>query len=185
MKPPAIGEAIGEGWKAVKANLVPTIIAFICAALLCIIPLVGGLLALPGFAHIGLKLVRGQKPEPADGFIVFKQSVMDHIIMGIIQAIGMILCCIGVYVTQGLFFQGTFLIGDKKMKWGEAKDKCMAEIKPNLMAWVIFVFVVGLVGGLGSILCGVGVLITGPIAVTALAYAYEKTLGAGGGAAKA
>ncbi len=183
--PPGIGEALGEGWKAYKANLVPGLIAFFCAGLLSIIPVVGGLLAMPGFANVALKLVRGQKPEPADGFIIFKQSIMDHIIMGILQAIGCILCGIGILITMPLFFQGTYLLVDKGMKWGEAKDKCMAEIKPNLVGWIIFCLVCMIVGQLGVILCVVGVFITGPIAACAMAYAYEKTLGGGGGAAPA
>jgi len=179
--PPGIGEAIGEGWKAYKANLVPGLIAFFCAGLLGLIPIVGGLLAMPGFANVALKLVRGQKPEPADGFIIFKQSVVDHIIMVILQMIGVILCGFGQLITQPLFFQGTYLILDKGMKWGEAKDKCMAEIKPNLMGWVIFCFVLSIVAFLGVIACVVGVFITGPIAMCGMAYAYEKTLGGGGG----
>jgi len=38
--------------------------------------------------------------------------------------------------------------------------------------------VLGLVGAAGAILCGVGLLITLPIATIGWAYAYEQTFGA-------
>ena len=174
--PPGIGEALGEGWKAYKTNLVPGLIGFLCAGVLGFIPFVGPLLAMPGYANVALKLVRGQKPEPGDGFIVFQQSVGDHILMGLLQIIGILLCFVGLLVTQPLFLFGTYLIMDKGMKWGEAKDKCLADVKPNLIGWIIFFFVVGIVASLGMFLCGVGVLLTGPIGICAIAYAYEKSV---------
>ena len=174
--PPGIGEALGEGWKAYKANLVPGLIGFLCAGVLGFIPVVGPFLAMPGYANVALKLVRGQKPEPGDGFIVFQQSIADHIIIGLLQIIGILLCFVGVLITQPLFVPGTFYILDKGMKWGEAKDKCLADVKPNLISWIIFFLITGIVALLGIILCCVGVLLTGPIAMCAVAYAYEKSL---------
>jgi uncharacterized membrane protein len=181
--PPGIGEAIGEGWKAAKPNLVPLIIGFLITGILS--SFIVGILCVPGMMWMSLKAVRGQKPEIGDLFIGFKEGLVDHLIMILLQYLGFILCCVGIYITGPLFFQGTFLILDKKMKWGEAKDTCMAEIKPNLMGWIIFWFVVGLVGGLGQIACVIGILVTMPVAFCAMAYSYEKTLAGGGGAAPA
>ncbi len=176
MNPPPIGEALTVGWEKFKENMVPTIVAMLCAMLLGLIPVVGGFLALPGICLVSLKVLRGQLPEPRDGFVGFTQP-MDNIVLGLFQILGLIACCIGVYVTQAIFVPGTFLIVDKSMTWSDAKDRCMEQIKPNWVAWTIFFFVVGLVGGLGSILCGIGILFTLPIATIALAYAYEQTLG--------
>ena len=68
------------------------------------------------------------------------------------------------------------------MTWTQAKDVCVARITPNWVAWTLFTFVVGLVGASGAILCGVGIVVTMPIAALALAYAYERSVsGAGRG----
>ena len=183
VNPPGIGEALGAGWNAYKANWGAALLAYLCAWVVGLIPFVGGFFALAGFCNVSLKLVRGQKPEPGDGFVAFNRGLVDHIVMGLLQAVGILLCCIGVLFTQGVFYSGTFLILDKGMTWQKAKDECWARVKPNVLNWIIFYFVVGIVGSLGFILCIVGALATVPMAMCAIAYAYEKSLG-GGGAAK-
>jgi len=176
MNPPPIGEAIGVGWSTFRQNPVPILIGLLCAALLGLIPFVGGGLAFAGMMNVSLKALRGQTPEPGDGFVAF-QAAVDNIIMGLLQIVGILLCCVGVYVTQALFFQGSLLIVDKGIGWSEAKDRCLDQLKPNWLAWTIFCFVLGLVGSLGAVLCGVGILLTLPIATIGFAYAYEQTLG--------
>jgi len=175
MNPPPIGEALGAGWNAVKAQMVPVIIGTLCALLLGIIPVVGGFLAMPGLLLVAQKALRGEKPEPADGFVGF-QAAVDYIVIGLLQIVGLIACCIGVYVSQAVFIPGVFLILNKKSSWQEAKDVCIAQIWPNWLSWTIFTLVTAIVGSLGSILCGVGILVTLPIATCAWAYAYEQTL---------
>lgn len=176
MNPPPIGEALTVGWNAYKEKLVPVTLGVFCASLLALIPLVGGGLAFAGMMHVSLKALRGQEPTAADGFVGFNAAV-DHIVMGLLQIVGLIACCLGVYVTQALFFQGSILILEKNLNWSDAKDRCLASFKDTWVAWTIFVLVVGLVGSLGAIACGIGIYFTLPIATIALAYAYEQTLG--------
>ena len=64
------------------------------------------------------------------------------------------------------------------MGWEQAKDECLARVKPNWGAWTLFTLAVGLVGASGAILCGIGVLFTAPIAMIALAYGYQRAFGA-------
>lgn len=175
MSPVPLGDALKAGWESFKAQPVPILIGLLCAMLVGIIPVVGGFLAFPGLLYISLKAVRGQTPEAGDAFIAFQKPV-DHIVMGLLQAVGVLACCIGVYTTQGLFFQGSLLIIDKGLGWSEAKDLCMGRLKESWVGWSVFAFVVGLVGGLGTILCIVGVFATIPIAFGAFAYAYEHGL---------
>jgi uncharacterized membrane protein len=59
------------------------------------------------------------------------------------------------------------------MSWEQAKDECLARVKPNWLEWTLFTLVVGLVGASGAILCVVGVFVTAPVAMLAMAYAYE------------
>ncbi len=177
MNPPPIGEALSVGWAKFKDNMVPVLIGILCAALLGLIPVVGQFLAMPGMFLVALKALRGQAPEPSDGFVGM-QAAVDNIVMGLLQILGLIACCVGQIVTQAIFFQGTFLIVDKGMTWSDAKDKCMDEIKPNWLNWTVFVFVMSLVAASGMIACIVGVFFTAPIALIAYAYAYEQTLGA-------
>jgi hypothetical protein len=177
MNPPPIGEGLSVGWNTFKNNYNVLLIPLLCAFAVGLIPIVGGFLALPGMLLVSLKVLRGQTPETGDGFVGF-QAFVDHLVMGILQALGLIACCIGVYVTQALFLPGTLLIVDKGLGWSDAKDRCLEEIKPNLLAWVLYTFVLGLVAAAGLIACGVGIFVTLPIATIGWAYAYDQTLGA-------
>ncbi len=175
MNPPSFGDALGAGWQAFKAQPVPLLIAMLCAMLLALIPLVGGMLATPGLLWVGLKALRGQNVEVGDAFVSF-QRPLDHIVMGLFQIAGLLLCCIGVYVTQGLFFQGSLLIVDKGYDWNRAKDACL-ELKGNWLGFTLFALVIGLVAAAGTLACIIGVFVSVPVAMIAFAYAYEHGLG--------
>jgi|SRR5579862_2651186 len=177
MNPPPIGEGLSVGWNTLKTNVSVLVVPFLCAIILNFIPIVGGFFAMPGMLLVSLKILRGQTPEANDGFVGF-QAFMDNLMMGILQIAGALLCCIGAVITQALFIPGSLLIVDKGLGWSDAKDRCLDEIKPNLMAWIIYTFVLGLVGASGMILCGIGIFVTLPIATIGWAYAYEQTLGA-------
>ena len=166
--PPPFGEALTVGWNAVKPQMVPAAIASFCAYLANMIAM-----GTPGFFLIAKKLLRGEKPEPADGFIGFSKFA-DYFIMGLLASSGVIACFVGMFITIPLFLPGFYFIMEHNMTWSQAKDKCMELVKPHLMSWAIFQFVVLFVGGLGSIACFVGVFVTMPVGFCACYYAYEK-----------
>ena len=176
--PPPIGEALRVAWETYQRDMVPIAVAVACALLLGAIPILGGGLSLAGMMHVGLKALRGQRPAPADGFIGLSDNAIDHVVMGLLQLSGILACCLGLYVTQALFFPGTVMILQRGIGWEEAKDECLARVKPNWGPWTIFVLALGIVGGSGALLCGIGVLFTAPIGMIALAYGYEKAFGA-------
>jgi hypothetical protein len=171
--PPPIGEALGAGWTSLQQNPAPILIGMLCAMVVGLVPILGAGLAFAGMMKVSLKALRGQTPEPADGFSGLSDNAIDHIVMGLLQLVGLIACCIGIYVTQGIFFPGTLMILDRGMSWEQAKDECLARVKPNWLEWTLFTLVVGLVGASGAILCVVGVFVTAPVAMLAMAYAYE------------
>ena len=177
VSPPPIGYALRIAWQTFQRDMVPIAVAMLCAMLLAMIPLLGGGLALAGMMHVSLKALRGQTPAAADGFIGLSDNAIDHVVMGLLQIVGLVACCIGVYVTQAIFYPGTIMILQRGIGWEEAKDECMARVKPNWGAWTIFTLAIGLVGGSGALLCGIGVLFTAPIAMIALAWGYQQAFG--------
>jgi hypothetical protein len=175
VNPPPIGEALDAAWTAFKRDYAAILIGTLCAMLLGLVPVVGGGLAMAGLMRVSLKALRGQTPEPADGFIGL-QAPVDHIVMGLLQIAGLLACCVGVYVSQAVFLPGTALILEKGMSWNRAKDVCIAQVWPNWGPWTLFVFVAGLVGASGAILCGIGAIATVPLAGLMLAYAYDRVI---------
>jgi len=182
VNPPGIGEALGAGWNAFKANMGIFIGATLVIFVAGIVPFLP-LLLMPGLYSMSLKAVRGQNPEFGELFLMFTDRFVDHLMMLLLQICGAIACGIGQLITQPLFLPGSFLVIDKKMAWKAAMNECMSRVKPNLLNWIIFVVVILIVGILGSIACIVGILVTAPMAMCAIAYGYEKAFS--GGPAKA
>jgi hypothetical protein len=175
VNPPPIGEALDAAWTVLKKDYAAILIASLCALLLGLVPLVGGGLAMAGLFRVSFKALRGQTPEPADGFIGLEKPV-DHIVMGLLQIVGVVACCVGVYVSQAVFFPGTALILEKGMDWNRAKDVCVARIWPSWAPWTLYTLVAGLIGASGALLCGIGAIATVPLAGLMLAYAYERAI---------
>ena len=94
--------------------------------------------------------------------------------MGLLQIVGILACCVGVYVSQAIFFPGTALIIERGIGWEQAKDVCVARIWPNWGPWTLYAGR-GPRRASGALLCGIGVIVTAPLAVLALAYAYEAS----------
>jgi uncharacterized membrane protein len=176
--PPPIGESLSVGWKTFQQNPVPILLGMLCAMVIGLVPILGAGPAFAGMMKVSLRALRGDVPAPADGFAGLSDNAVDHIVMGLLQMVGLLACCIGVYVSQGIFFPGSLLILERNLTWDEARDVCWKQVKPNWLPWTLFALLAGLVGASGMILCFVGVLFTAPIAMIAMAHAYEKTFGA-------
>ena len=178
--PPGIVEALSAGWNAYKANFGPVLIGTLCSIVCTFVPIIGGYLAAAGIHNVSLKAVRGIKPEPADGFIGFKK-IVDYIVIGLLQGCGVLLCIVGLIVTMPLFMMGGFLIFDRDVTWSVAKDICMEHVKPNLIKWILFHFLLWIAAMLltfvGLLMCIVGVFFVMPIINCTLAYAYDYAFG--------
>jgi len=68
------------------------------------------------------------------------------------------------------------LVVDKRMKAFDAIKGSMRLVKGQWLKMILFLFVVGIVSYLGIILCGVGMLITMPIGLAALASCYLRNV---------
>lgn len=179
VSPPPIGEALRVAWQTFQRYPVPIVLGTLCAILVSLIPLAGVGLAFAGFMKVSLKALRGQAPEAADGFAGLFDNAIDHIVMGLLQLTGFLACCVGVYVTQALFSPGTVLILERGASWEQAMNSCLEQVKPNWVEWTLFTFVVMALGASGMLLCFAGVLVTAPVAMLAMAYAYDRSFGAG------
>jgi len=171
--PPQPGEALAAGWSALRQNLKPVLLATLCAVLLCLIPLVGVFLALPGVLKAALKAVRGEPPRASDGFSGLR-APLDHIMIGLLQSAGIVLLCLGIHITQGIFIWGSFLILEQGMGWAEAKDVCMAGFRKDWLGWTLFVAIIACVGSLGILAVGVGLFVSIPFGACSLAWAYDR-----------
>ncbi len=138
-------------------------------------PLIGGLY------NFYLKLIRRQPASLADAFAgfgpQFGQLVLGSLCVSFLTTIGFFLCLIpGFYLSVSWRFTLPAII-DKRLGFQDAMKLSRQTVKGRW--WPVFALLLlsGLIGAAGLLACCVGVLLTMPIAIGAILYAYEDLLG--------
>lgn len=157
-------------------NGVP-MLGFLIPPLQGVVGLVAAALLLPGMIRTGIKQIRGEAIAPGDIFSATDVFVGAAVVI-IATAAGFIACGIGVLVTSTLFFFALPLLVDKRVSFGDALSKSMEVTKQNFWFFLVYMIVIRMVAGLGSVACGIGILVTMPMAVLGMVVAYERTFNA-------
>lgn len=182
-----IGEWLSEAWTIVSQDLVTHILLALIVGLGS--GITGGLLAGPlmgGYLWIIFNKMKNPSYTPqvgdvAKGFENFVQLLLVGIVGGLIASLGTIACVIGVFFTSALVVLALPLVVERNMAFWPAITESINKTKQDLMGWVVFVLVVGLLNALGSSIA-VGFLITLPLGITALAIGYRAVYGLSGAA---
>ncbi len=192
-----MGSWIEQGFDLYKKHIGVLLVPSLLAVVLSIVSI--GILAGPmmvGMILIVFKLMSNAeaKPQPGDvfqGFNYFVHAFLFVLVWGLIgyvgQAIlflvpvlGLLLApifaiCLGTAVMFGLF-----LIADRKAEFWPASMTSLDKVKANFVPFLLFNFVASVIGGIGAILCGIGVFLTLPIYICIVAVAYRDVFGAVG-----
>lgn len=135
-----------------------------------------------GFFRMAIANVRTGRAEIGQMFSA-GDAILNLIVAGILTTIatslGFLACIVPGLLLSGLFMFVTPLIVDKKQGALEAIGNSFNALKPQMLMAVLFLIVVVLVGALGALACGVGVLVTAPLALLAVAITYNNFLGGG------
>ena len=191
-----IGEALSYGWMKLQENIGPLVSAAVAilavnllfwllgrgflAGLMSLIGWFVSILISMGLIRIALKIVDGQPVETADLFQRADQALpyfVASVIVGVIVGVGFIFLIVpGIYLAVTFGFFG-YNIVDKEHGIVESIEQSAAITKAQ--KWDLFAFGVALFffNLLGAIALGVGLLITVPVSLLAMAYVYRKISG--------
>jgi len=192
----SIGEALGYGWKKLQQNVGPLVSAALAilavniifwflgrgslAGLMSLIGWFVSVLISMGLIRIALKIVDGRPVETADLFQRIDLAIpyiIASIIVGVLVAIGFVFLIVpGIYLAITFGFFG-YNIVDKEHGIMESIEQSAAITRAQ--KWDLFAFgvVVFLFNLAGAIALGIGLLITIPTSLIALAYVYRKLNG--------
>jgi len=185
------GEWIGSGFELYKENLGVLILASLIAMVLSVATL--GILAGPmmaGVLLITLSLFDKKEPRPQvgdvfKGFDYFLQTLLFFIvwglgifvasvILGLVPCVGQLASVLLVFVAHAFLMFGLFLIIERQMDFWPASMASFEKIKTNFLPFLGFSVVVGIIGSIGGIACGIGVCLTAPIQACILTVAYRE-----------
>ncbi len=144
-----------------------------------------GILAGPmmvGLILVTLRLLDKSEPKPApgdvfQGFNYFIPAFLFAVVWGIVFFVLSMIPFLGLLLVLagGTFLMfGLFLIADKKMEFWTASMTSFEKVKTNFFPFLGLFVVSYIIGGIGIILCGIGVILTFPIYVCIISVAYRE-----------
>ncbi len=183
MAAPDIGACVSAGINGLKKDPVTHIVTSL------LIGIVGGASAgvLTGPMMVGyMRMIKredeGTKAEIADvfkGFDDFVPALLAVFVSSIIVGIGFMLCFVPGLLIMALVPTAAYLVAVGEKDGINAIKRAFDAIKANLLGSVFCALVLGIVGSIGGILCGIGMILTLPIAFIGM-YHMAKQLTDGG-----
>lgn len=183
MAAPDIGSCVSAGINGLKNNPVTHIVTSL------LIGIVGGVTAglLTGPMMVGyMRMIKtedeGGKAEIADvfkGFDDFVPGLLAVLLSSIIVAIGFMLCFIPGLLIMALVPVATYLVAVGEKDGVNAIKRAWDAVKANLVSAFFCGLVLAIIGSLGSLLCGIGIILTLPIAFIG-SYHMAKQMTDGG-----
>lgn len=170
----------------VLANLIATILGAVTLGIL-LGPMLAGLIIIA----LGCFDKKEPKPEVGDlfkGFQCFLDSFLFVIIWGavsiacalllnFIPCVGQVISLFASIVINTFLMFGLFLIVDRKMTFWPASLASINLVKTNFFPFAGLMIVVGVLGHIGVLACGIGIIITMPIVACILTVAYRDLFG--------
>lgn len=183
----APGRWIREGWHIVRDDignffLVTLIaVAIIMAASFTVVgPLVvGGPLAAGLFYAVRRRMTEGRTDiiDVFEGFNRFIDALLIGILISIFQMVGLLLCVIPFFIVGAFYLFPYLILIDRNPGVWEAMELSRKMATRDTGGYILFFFALCLLNLLGLMLAGIGVLVTIPVSIAAIAVAYREMEG--------
>ncbi len=186
-----LGEYLKTGWELFKrypgwfAGFF--LIYAVIHAVLHFLPLIGtiasfavGPALLMGNFIVCAKLLQGHTPKFSDfflGFRFFIPLLLTALVGGVLTGIGLVLLVIpGVYLLVGYLFASALVV-DRRLDFWEALETSRRTVNPIWFSMFAFVLLLTIINVAGILLLGVGLLVSVPVSIGAMAAAYHGLFG--------
>lgn len=167
-------------WLLVGATLVEILIA-------SAVPILQSV-CMGGIFFLCLRLIRGERAEFGDGFAGFSIAFLQLFLGGLVQllliSVGLFLCILpGIYLGVAWVFSIPLMV-DRRFDFWPAMELSRKVVHRHW--WTVFGLLLALwvVLFLGACVCGVGYFVAAPVALGAIAFAYEDIFGTQPGASR-
>ena len=184
-----ISSALSRGWALVRDNMAvlvgATVLGWLVTVGLAFVPVLGwvvGFVLLGGLDYLFLRRMRGETVQIGDVFAGFNLAFLNLVMCGLVKVLlvclGLIACILpGIYLGVGYVFALPLVI-DKKMDFWPAMELSRQVVHRHWWSIFALVIVLALVAFAGFLVCGIGEVITIPLASAAFLYVYEDLFGA-------
>ena len=195
---PDVGAAVGYGWKKFQQNVGPLIIVILIPVaasfvvnifgqvvfhnlfgylLFEVIGFIVQAIAGIGVYRVALQITAGEQAVIGKAYQYDRwgEWVIFSLIFGLMVGIGLALCLIPGLFVLAFFGLAPFFFLDRQMSLGDALTAAREAASSKNLAFPVLLTII--VGFLGVIACGIGVLVTAPIAYVGVAFLYRYAAG--------
>jgi uncharacterized membrane protein len=126
------------------------------------------------------KVKKGETLDFGDAFAGFNNFIPNFavgLIFSVSIGIGSMLCIIPAFIIGGIFLYIIPLVAVRHETISNAITLSKNEAMTALVNHIVFFLIVSIISAAGMILCGIGIILTIPIGIAAMASAYENRLG--------
>ena len=186
-----IASCISRGWTLLRDNpgltIGTTLLMIVVSFGLSLLPVIGLLgffinpVLIGGLCYVFTRRIRGENPQVGDAFngftLAFLQLGLGGLVSLLLICVGLVLCVLpGIYLAVAYTFALPLII-DKKYDFWTAMEVSRRVV--NRQWWTMFglVLVLFLLNIVGVLACLVGWIVTAPLTIGALQYAYEDVFG--------
>lgn len=130
---------------------------------------------LGGLYRMAIRQGRGETIQATDLFSALDVAlplIGLGFITQILVTIGTYLCLLPGFIVMGLFMFAPLLVVDRRLGPIQAITESIALLKSQWLMATLFYFVVATIGGLGFLICGIGLVATYPTFLISVALAY-------------
>ncbi|MFN3653304.1 MAG: hypothetical protein ACK47B_27295 [Armatimonadota bacterium] len=133
-----------------------------------------------GMERTAAKQLRGEAIRVADIFSggdVMLRMLGATLLVGLISGLGSIACVLPGLLLGGMLTFVTPLVAEGRMGVLDAMGKSWEVTKPYLWVYLVWFFLLALIGSIGSNLCVIGFAVTWPIYILGMMVAYRDVIG--------
>ncbi len=127
-----------------------------------------------------LKIARGEPASINELFYIGPDTgrvILTYVAFMLMCYIGSLLCIVPGWILMSVFFPVFFLAFDRDASVVDIFTEAMAMTEGNRLMIFLVLFVAWLIGSAGSLVCGLGVLLTMPLALMCQAVMYLRLTG--------
>jgi uncharacterized membrane protein len=133
-----------------------------------------------GFQEAFKRKFHGQKADLSDLFLGFQRlgsTIVAHLVIMVFVFLGFLCLIIPGLVLAAMYSFTYLFIVDKRLGYWEAMRASHSVVKQDYVGYTLFLIVLGLLNLAGALCLFVGLLVTIPISMGAIAAAYDQVVG--------
>ena len=177
----SVGTCLSGAWSLFSKNVVTHVVTTFLVAV--VVGISGGLLVGPMLVGYMRMLAREHNREAVQigdvfrGFDDFVPAFVAGLISTLVLTLGFFLCVIPGLLILALPTVALYLVAQGEKDGVAAFNQAWGIVTKNLGPAFVCAFVLGIVGSLGSLLCGIGVLLTAPLSMIGSYYMARQLVG--------